>query len=66
MIWGQVLDQDKGHAALGIRRHGERSQLYVGAFRTDYEDFIETKVRIGVDPASGRLLFQSRYHYSIG
>ena len=42
-----------------MRRHGERSQLYVGAFRTDYEDFIETKVRIGVDPASGRLLFQS-------
>ncbi len=44
---------------LGIRRHGERSQLYIGAFRTDYEDFIETKVRIGTDPASGRLLFQS-------
>jgi len=44
---------------LGIRRQGERSRLHVGAFRTDYEDFIETKVRIGIDPASGRLLFQS-------
>lgn len=44
---------------LGMRWQGERSRLQLGAFRTDYDDFIETKVRIGVDPASGRLLFQS-------
>jgi hemoglobin/transferrin/lactoferrin receptor protein len=29
-------------------------------FFTRYEDFIETKVRLGLDPDSGRLLFQSR------
>ena len=29
-------------------------------FRTDYDDFIETKVRLGVDPVSGRILFQSQ------
>jgi len=44
---------------LGMRWQGERSQLQLGVFRTDYDDFIETKTRIGVDPASGRLLFQS-------
>jgi len=44
---------------LGARWQGERSRLQFGVFRTDYTDFIETKVRIGVDPQSGRLLFQS-------
>jgi len=44
---------------LGLRWQGERSRLNLGAFRTDYDDFIETKTRIGVDPVSGRLLFQS-------
>lgn len=44
---------------LGMRWQGEHSRMQLAAFRTDYDDFIETKVRIGVDPASGRLLFQS-------
>ncbi len=44
---------------MGMRWQGERSRLQLGAFRTSYTDFIETKVRIGVDPQSGRLLFQS-------
>lgn len=44
---------------LGVRRRGERARLQLGAFRTSYDNFIETKVRIGVDPQSGRLLFQS-------
>ena len=29
-------------------------------FNTRYDDFIETRVRVGTDPVSGRLLFQSR------
>lgn len=45
---------------LGLRRHGQRLQLGVSVFHTSYRDFIETKARIGIDPASGRLLFQSR------
>jgi hemoglobin/transferrin/lactoferrin receptor protein len=44
---------------IGMRWQGERSRLQLGAFRTAYSDFIETKVRVGVDPVSGRLLFQS-------
>ncbi len=43
----------------GLRWQGERSRAQLSVFRTDYDDFIETKVRIGVDPLSGRLLFQS-------
>jgi hemoglobin/transferrin/lactoferrin receptor protein len=44
---------------LGMRWQRERSRLKLGAFRTSYTDFIETKVRVGIDPQSGRLLFQS-------
>ncbi len=44
---------------LGMRWQGSRTRLQLGAFRNDYKDFIETKVRIGIDPVSGRLLFQS-------
>jgi len=44
---------------LGMRWQRDRSRLRLGAFRTSYTDFIETKVRVGVDPQSGRLLFQS-------
>lgn len=44
---------------LGLRWQGLRSRLQLGVFRTDYEDFIESKARIGIDPQSGRLLFQS-------
>ncbi len=44
----------------GLRWQTARAAMNVGVFHTDYDDFIETKARIGVDPASGRLLFQSR------
>lgn len=44
----------------GLRWQGSRSRLQFAAFHTDYENFIETKARIGIDPESGRLLFQSR------
>jgi hemoglobin/transferrin/lactoferrin receptor protein len=44
----------------GLRWEGRRARLALAAFQTDYDDFIETKARIGVDPESGRLLFQSR------
>ncbi len=44
---------------LGLRWQGESRRLTLAAFRTDYTDFIESKVRLGIDPLSGRLLFQS-------
>ena len=44
---------------IGLRWHGVRSSARISAFRTDYENFIETKVRLGVDPDSGYTLFQS-------
>ena len=44
---------------LGMRWQGDRTRLQLGAFHTRYKDFIETKVRVGMDPVSGRLLFQS-------
>jgi len=45
---------------LGIRWQGANSQLRLAVFHTRYDDFIESKVRLGVDPDSGRILFQSQ------
>ena len=45
---------------VGLRWRGERSRAYLSLFRTAYEDFIESRVNIGIDPVSGRLLFQSQ------
>ena len=44
---------------LGLRWQGLSSSAYVALFHTRYEDFIESKVRLGTDPVSGRTLFQS-------
>jgi hemoglobin/transferrin/lactoferrin receptor protein len=45
---------------LGLRWHGADKAARLSVFRTRYTDFIETKVRLGIDPVSGRLLFQSQ------
>jgi hemoglobin/transferrin/lactoferrin receptor protein len=45
---------------LGIRWQGVEKGARLSVFRTRYTDFIESKVRLGVDPDSGRTLFQSQ------
>jgi hemoglobin/transferrin/lactoferrin receptor protein len=45
---------------IGFRWHGERSSLRLSAFRTKYDDFIESKINLGLDPVSGFTLFQSQ------
>jgi hemoglobin/transferrin/lactoferrin receptor protein len=45
---------------IGLRWYGLRSTARISAFRTNYENFIETKVNIGVDPVSGYTQFQSQ------
>jgi hemoglobin/transferrin/lactoferrin receptor protein len=45
---------------IGLRWHGSRSVAHISAFYTTYDDFIETKVNIGLDPDSGYTLFQSQ------
>ena len=44
---------------IGMRWQGTRASAHIAAFRTDYDDFIETKVNVGVDPVSGYTEFQS-------
>ena len=44
---------------LGLRWQGQASSAWASVFRTRYEDFIESKTRIGTDPVSERVLFQS-------
>ena len=43
----------------GWRWQGERLQASVSAYRNDYRDLIESRANLGVDPASGALVFQS-------
>ena len=45
---------------LGLRRTGEAVDLTASVFDTEYRDFIESKVNLGVDPDSGVTLFQSQ------
>ena len=45
---------------LGVRWQGSASSARLSVFHTRYTDFIESKVRLGTDPVSGRVLFQSQ------
>ncbi len=45
---------------VGIRWQGQRSSARFSAFRTRYDDFIESKINLGLDPVSGFTLFQSQ------
>ncbi|MBT8079099.1 MAG: TonB-dependent receptor [Gammaproteobacteria bacterium] len=45
---------------VGLRWTGERWRASATLFRTRYADFIESRVRLGTDPASGRTLFQAQ------
>ena len=45
---------------VGARFRGTNGRAYVSVFRTEYTDFIESRVRLGADPDSGRILFQSQ------
>ena len=44
---------------LGVRWQGVNASARLSVFHTRYDDFIESKVRLGIDPVSGRVLFQS-------
>ncbi len=45
---------------VGIRWQGEQSSARLSAFRTTYDDFIESKINLGVDPETGLIMFQSQ------
>ncbi|MDH3589547.1 MAG: TonB-dependent hemoglobin/transferrin/lactoferrin family receptor, partial [Gammaproteobacteria bacterium] len=45
---------------LGVRRYAANSEFSVAAHYTEYDDFIASRARLGADPVSGVLLFQSR------
>lgn len=52
-------ETSKGYE-MGLRRFFQHGRLSLAVFRTDYDDFIESRALIGIDPATGDLLFQSR------
>lgn len=55
------LRSERSHGFdLGLRWQGIYSALRLAVFHTSYDDFIESKVRLGPDPATGRILFQSQ------
>jgi hemoglobin/transferrin/lactoferrin receptor protein len=45
---------------VGLRLTGAPVALTASVFQTEYGDFIESKVNLGVDPATGVTLFQSQ------
>lgn len=45
---------------LGLRTRSQALQATVSAYYTRFEDFIESRVNLGIDPDSGATLFQSR------
>jgi hemoglobin/transferrin/lactoferrin receptor protein len=45
---------------IGLRWHGEHATANLSVFRTRYKDFIESKINLGVDVASGLTIFQSQ------
>jgi hemoglobin/transferrin/lactoferrin receptor protein len=45
---------------VGLRRFNSESRVSIAVFRTDFDDFIESRVLIGRDPETGDLIFQSR------
>jgi hemoglobin/transferrin/lactoferrin receptor protein len=45
---------------MGYRYFGESQQFNITGFYTDYNNFIESKARIGIDAETGTVLFQSR------
>jgi len=44
----------------GYRYFGESNQFNLALFQTNYNNFIESKALVGIDPETGTLLFQSR------
>ncbi len=45
---------------IGFRWRGAQSSARFSLFRTNYSDFIESKINLGIDPVSGFTLFQSQ------
>jgi hemoglobin/transferrin/lactoferrin receptor protein len=45
---------------LGVRFTTDAVRASVAVFGADYDDLIETRVNLGIDPDSGALIFQSR------
>jgi len=45
---------------VGVRLTGSPVALTASVFQTEYSDFIESKVNLGVDPVTGVTLFQSQ------
>lgn len=55
-----LRSERSGGIDVGLRWRGANASARLSLFRTEYDDFIESKVRIGPDPLSGRILFQSQ------
>ncbi len=45
---------------IGYRYFGKTNNVNLSLFHTDYNDFIESKTVVGVDPDTGFVIFQSR------
>src|SRR5690625_129008 len=54
------LKPEKGRTVeAGLRWRGQSTLAELAVFRNDYRDFIQTRAPMGLDPASGFMIFQS-------
>lgn len=56
----ELRSESSDSVDLGLRFAGPDVDARLSLFHSRYDDFIESKVNLGVDPVSGRTLFQSQ------
>jgi hemoglobin/transferrin/lactoferrin receptor protein len=55
-----LVPEESRNLEAGLRFEGNGLFAEVGIYRSTFDDFIESRVMVGVDPNDGALLFQSR------
>ena len=55
-----LVPEESDGLELGWRWLAPRTRVEVALFRSDYDDLIESRVNLGVDPGSGLTIFQSQ------
>lgn len=55
-----LKSEESNNLEFGLRFRGEATSLAWAIYHSRYDNFIESRVRVGVDPTDGTLLFQSK------
>lgn len=56
----ELRSESSRSVEIGARWVSDFGRLHAAVFQADYDDFIESRVRLGLDADSGRILFQAQ------